>query len=44
VILFHNARINTPIDPGRAAGGTAQAGIIAWEHGELACEAGRIAA
>jgi imidazolonepropionase len=44
VILFRNARIHTPIDPGRAARGLAQAALSVWEHGALACEAGRIVA
>jgi imidazolonepropionase len=40
--LFRNARIYTPVDAGRAAGGAAQGELSHWENGALLCRDGRV--
>jgi imidazolonepropionase len=40
--LFRNARIHTPVDPGRPAAGSAQGRTVSWEKGTLLCGDGRI--
>lgn len=43
-ILFHNARIFTPVDAGQPAAGDDQGKIKSWENGALLAKDGQIAA